>query len=221
MLMFEYFVSKNVCWGSLAVQRAYMSQHIYCKSVFWVMIFILPNESTRWPAHFVAEVARKIKLDALLIDSCVSMTSFVDNEACLWKANTATLIAQTDSFFLSVLKLTSSTSFQFSICNLIVFKFFSTSCNQFPSLHPIWCKILSISVGVKLFKYIFYTTFVGFHEGWVGEGALVLHQIVIWDSFWHGGVCYTPSTIGKKSLCFYKKFLCMNLFRVDKDLPQG
>lgn len=119
-------------------------------------------------------------------------------------------------FFLSLLMLTSFTSFQFSICILIVFKFFSTSCNLFPSLHLIWCKIFSsISVGVKLFKYIFHTTFLSFHEVLGGE-VLVLHQIVLWDSFWHGGVCYTPSTTGQKSLCCSKR-----LFIVDKDLHKA
>lgn len=28
-----------------------------------------------------------------------------------------------------------------SICNLVVFKFYSTSCTQILPLHPIWCKI--------------------------------------------------------------------------------
>lgn len=85
------------------------------------------------------------------IGSCVSMTSFVANKACLWKANKATFVTR-KWFFCPLLRervgffyiLTST--FHFNICNSVGFEFYSTKQKRFLFLFRGPTKVFASSV---------------------------------------------------------------------------
>lgn len=83
--------------GWLSLQETCTSHHIYRMSVFlifWVLTSIHSRESPGWLTHFVTEAESDIRKDTILVDSLISMTSFVGNNGCFWNANTVTFVGR-------------------------------------------------------------------------------------------------------------------------------